>query len=94
MTASTLDCAAGDPLDLAVEELAELPLGYRLAAEPDAIDECYATLSPLVLGYLRRLLPHHEAEDALPARPDPVPAPRGAPSGCRTRRCRAQQPER
>ena len=65
MTASTLDCAAGDPLDLAVEELAELPLGYRLAAEPDAIDECYATLSPLVLGYLRRLLPHHEAEDAL-----------------------------
>jgi RNA polymerase sigma factor (sigma-70 family) len=65
VTASTLDCVAGDPLDLAVEELAELSLGYWLAAEPDAIDECYATLSPLVLGYLRRLLPHHEAEDAL-----------------------------
>jgi RNA polymerase sigma factor (sigma-70 family) len=65
VTASTLDCVAGDPLDLAVEGLAELSLGYWLAAEPDAIDECYATLSPLVLGYLRRLLPHHEAEDAL-----------------------------
>ena len=41
-------------------------LGARLAAGEDgAINECYATLGPMVLGYLRRFVPRDEAEDVL-----------------------------
>jgi RNA polymerase sigma factor (sigma-70 family) len=41
-------------------------LGARLAAGEDgAIDECYAALGPMVLGYLRRFVARDEAEDVL-----------------------------
>jgi DNA-directed RNA polymerase specialized sigma24 family protein len=41
-------------------------LGTRHATGQDgAIDDVYAALSPMVLGYLRRLVPHDEAEDVL-----------------------------
>jgi RNA polymerase sigma-70 factor (ECF subfamily) len=41
-------------------------LGARLAAgEPGAIDDVYATLGPMVLGYLRRFVPRDDAEDVL-----------------------------
>jgi RNA polymerase sigma factor (sigma-70 family) len=41
-------------------------LGSRLAAhEPDALRDCYAALGPMVLGYLRRLVPASDAEDVL-----------------------------
>jgi RNA polymerase sigma factor (sigma-70 family) len=41
-------------------------LGARLAAGDDgAINECYAALGPMVLGYLRRFVPRDEAEDVL-----------------------------
>ena len=37
----------------------------RLAVDPGAVEECYRLLAPTVLGYLRRLLPANDAEDAL-----------------------------
>ena len=37
----------------------------RLAGDPAAVEECYRLLAPTVLGYLRRLLPTADAEDAL-----------------------------
>ena len=41
-------------------------LGARLAAgEEGAVDDCYAVLGPMVLGYLRRFVPRDEAEDVL-----------------------------
>jgi RNA polymerase sigma factor (sigma-70 family) len=41
-------------------------IGARLAAgEAGAIEDCYAALGPLVLGYLRRFVPRDEAEDVL-----------------------------
>jgi RNA polymerase sigma factor (sigma-70 family) len=41
-------------------------LGARLAAgQQGALEECYAELGPMVLGYLRRLVPRDEAEDVL-----------------------------
>jgi RNA polymerase sigma factor (sigma-70 family) len=41
-------------------------LGTRHATGQDgAIDDVYAALSPMVLGYLRRLVPHDDAEDVL-----------------------------
>jgi RNA polymerase sigma factor (sigma-70 family) len=49
-----------------VEQGASSDLGARLAAgEEGAIDECYAALGPMVLGYLRRFVPRDEAEDVL-----------------------------
>jgi RNA polymerase sigma factor (sigma-70 family) len=41
-------------------------LGSRLAqGDPRAVDDCYQTLGPRVLSYLRRLVPYDEAEDVL-----------------------------
>ena len=40
-------------------------LGRRLAADPRALKDCYAALSPMVLAYLRRFVPRDEAEDVL-----------------------------
>lgn len=40
-------------------------LGARLVQEPEVLRECYSSLGPMVLGYLRRLLPREEAEDVL-----------------------------
>jgi RNA polymerase sigma factor (sigma-70 family) len=49
-----------------VEQGASSNLGARLAAgEEGAINECYAALGPMVLGYLRRFVPRDEAEDVL-----------------------------
>jgi RNA polymerase sigma factor (sigma-70 family) len=49
-----------------VEQGASSNLGYRLAAgEEGAINECYAALGPMVLGYLRRFVPRDDAEDVL-----------------------------
>jgi RNA polymerase sigma factor (sigma-70 family) len=49
-----------------VEQGASSDLRARLAAgEEGAIEECYATLGPMVLGYLRRFVPRDEAEDVL-----------------------------
>jgi RNA polymerase sigma factor (sigma-70 family) len=49
-----------------VEQGASSNLGYRLAAgEAGAINECYAALGPMVLGYLRRFVPRDDAEDVL-----------------------------
>jgi RNA polymerase sigma factor (sigma-70 family) len=49
-----------------VEQGASSDLGARLAAgEEGAIDECFAALGPMVLGYLRRFVPRDEAEDVL-----------------------------
>ena len=41
-------------------------LGTRLAAgDHAAVKDCYATLGPRVLGYLRRLVPYDDAEDVM-----------------------------
>jgi RNA polymerase sigma factor (sigma-70 family) len=49
-----------------VEQGAGSNLGARLAAgEEGAIDDCYAVLGPMVLGYLRRFVPRDQAEDVL-----------------------------
>jgi RNA polymerase sigma factor (sigma-70 family) len=49
-----------------VDQGAGSNLGARLAAgEEGAIDAVYAALGPMVLGYLRRLVPRDEAEDVL-----------------------------
>jgi RNA polymerase sigma factor (sigma-70 family) len=49
-----------------VERGATADLGARLAAgEEGAIDDVYAVLGPMVLGYLRRFVARDEAEDVL-----------------------------
>jgi RNA polymerase sigma factor (sigma-70 family) len=49
-----------------VERGATADLGARLAAgEEGAIDDVYAALGPMVLGYLRRFVARDEAEDVL-----------------------------
>jgi RNA polymerase sigma-70 factor (ECF subfamily) len=49
-----------------VEQGASANLGARLAAgEEGAINDVYAALGPMVLGYLRRFVPRDEAEDVL-----------------------------
>ena len=49
-----------------MEQGAGSRLGARLAAGEDgAINEVYAALGPMVLGYLRRFVPRDEAEDVL-----------------------------
>ena len=49
-----------------MEQGASASLGARLAAgEEGALNECYAALGPMVLGYLRRFVPRDEAEDVL-----------------------------
>jgi len=49
-----------------VEQGAGSDLRARLAAgEEGAIEECYAALGPMVLGYLRRFVPRDDAEDVL-----------------------------
>jgi RNA polymerase sigma factor (sigma-70 family) len=49
-----------------VEQGASADLRARLAAgEEGAIEECYALLGPMVLGYLRRFVPRDDAEDVL-----------------------------
>ncbi|HEX8132051.1 MAG TPA: sigma-70 family RNA polymerase sigma factor [Actinomycetes bacterium] len=49
-----------------MEQGAAPNLGARLAAgEEGAIEECYSTLGPMVLGYLRRFVRRDEAEDVL-----------------------------
>jgi RNA polymerase sigma factor (sigma-70 family) len=49
-----------------VEQGASSDLRARLAAgEEGAIEECYAALGPMVLGYLRRFVPRDDAEDVL-----------------------------
>lgn len=49
-----------------MEQGASSSLGARLAAgEEGAINECYAALGPMVLGYLRRFVPRDDAEDVL-----------------------------
>ncbi|HMA45754.1 MAG TPA: sigma-70 family RNA polymerase sigma factor [Frankiaceae bacterium] len=40
-------------------------IGARLSDDPAALADCYAALGPMVLGYLRRLVPRDEAEDVL-----------------------------
>ncbi len=40
-------------------------LGDRLATDPAAWRECYAVHAPMVLGYLKRLVPAADAEDVL-----------------------------
>jgi RNA polymerase sigma-70 factor (ECF subfamily) len=40
-------------------------IGPRLSSDPDAIQDAYRTLGPLVLNYLRRLVPTADAEDVL-----------------------------
>lgn len=46
-------------------ETATAALGRRLSSDPDAIHDCYRELGPMVLGYLRRLVPSADAEDVL-----------------------------
>ena len=49
-----------------MEQGAGSNLGARLAAgEERAINECYAALGPMVLGYLRRFVARDDAEDVL-----------------------------
>ena len=49
-----------------MEQGASSDLGVRLAAgEEGAINDCYSSLGPMVLGYLRRFVPRDEAEDVL-----------------------------
>jgi hypothetical protein len=49
-----------------VQQGATTSRGTRHATGQDgAIDDVYAALSPMVLGYLRRFVPHDEAEDVL-----------------------------
>lgn len=48
-----------------MESSATAALGQRLSSDPDAIHDCYRTLGPMVLGYLRRLVPAADAEDVL-----------------------------
>jgi RNA polymerase sigma factor (sigma-70 family) len=49
-----------------VQQGATTSLRARHATGQDgAIDDVYAALSPMVLGYLRRFVPHDEAEDVL-----------------------------
>ena len=49
-----------------MEQGASANLGARLAADEEgAIEECYAALGPMVLGYLRRFVARDEAEDVL-----------------------------
>jgi RNA polymerase sigma factor (sigma-70 family) len=49
-----------------VQQGATTSLRARHATGHDgAIDDVYAALSPMVLGYLRRFVPHDEAEDVL-----------------------------
>jgi RNA polymerase sigma factor (sigma-70 family) len=40
-------------------------IGPRLSTDPDAIHDAYRALGPLVLNYLRRLVPVADAEDVL-----------------------------
>jgi RNA polymerase sigma-70 factor (ECF subfamily) len=40
-------------------------IGARLSSDPDAIRDAYAALGPMVLSYLRRLVPAADAEDVL-----------------------------
>jgi len=40
-------------------------LGHRLADDPAALEECYQQLGPMVLAYIRRLVPPDDAEDVL-----------------------------
>jgi RNA polymerase sigma-70 factor (ECF subfamily) len=40
-------------------------IGPRLSSDPDAIQDAYTALGPLVLNYLRRLVPAADAEDVL-----------------------------
>jgi RNA polymerase sigma factor (sigma-70 family) len=40
-------------------------IGRRLSTDPDAINDAYKTLGPMVLNYLRRLVPSADAEDVL-----------------------------
>jgi RNA polymerase sigma factor (sigma-70 family) len=40
-------------------------IGHRLSSDPDAINDAYTTLGPMVLNYLRRLVPASDAEDVL-----------------------------
>jgi RNA polymerase sigma factor (sigma-70 family) len=40
-------------------------IGPRLSTDPDAIQDAYRALGPLVLNYLRRLVPFADAEDVL-----------------------------
>jgi RNA polymerase sigma-70 factor (ECF subfamily) len=44
---------------------ATVTIGSRLSSDPDAIRDAYTTLGPLVLNYLRRLVPAPDAEDVL-----------------------------
>lgn len=49
-----------------MQQGATTSLGVRHATGQDgAIADVYAALSPMVLGYLRRFVPHDEAEDVL-----------------------------
>ena len=40
-------------------------IGHRLSSDPDAIQDAYTALGPMVLNYLRRLVPSADAEDVL-----------------------------
>jgi RNA polymerase sigma factor (sigma-70 family) len=41
-------------------------IGFRLNnGEPEALEECYRTLGPLVVSYLSRYVPHADIEDVL-----------------------------
>jgi RNA polymerase sigma factor (sigma-70 family) len=41
-------------------------IGYRLNnGEPEALEECYRTLGPLVVSYLSRYVPHADIEDVM-----------------------------
>ncbi|HEY2272297.1 MAG TPA: sigma-70 family RNA polymerase sigma factor [Jatrophihabitantaceae bacterium] len=49
-----------------VSKTADADIGVRLnRGEPEALEECYRTLGPLVVSYLARYVPYNDVEDVL-----------------------------
>jgi RNA polymerase sigma-70 factor (ECF subfamily) len=49
-----------------VADTADAEIGVRLHnGEPDALEECYRALGPLVVSYLARYVPYNDVEDVL-----------------------------
>ena len=53
----------------AVDRLSTVPneptLAERFSDDPDALDECYRTMGPMVLAFIRRLVGPTDAQDVL-----------------------------
>ena len=52
-----------------VDDLSTVPneptLAERFSSDPDALQECYRTMGPMVLAFIRRLVGPTDAEDVL-----------------------------